>query len=308
MAKSIPRMLLAAIGWALLVQPALADPAAASVTLSSAAQKTLGISTQRLTAARRTSEVDAFAKVLDPAPLIQADSDLRTAEAAAAASKAEADRSLALNNAGGSIAAKDMEAAVAQARADALKVELLHQQIESQWGPGVARLAAAKRDKLVAGLADGSIALVHVDTHNNEGQAGARTVRVDIGDDSIAGPVLGPARLAEPRLQSSGLIVEISGHDAILLSVGLTNSAHIVQTTPQSGVVVPRGAVVRFQGSDWAYVRTGPSIFERRLLQTPIPQADGFFVANGLAAGDEVVVGDAIGLFAAEQSQSAKAN
>jgi hypothetical protein len=146
-----------------------------------------------------------------------------------------------------------------------------------------------------------------VDTHNNEGQAGARKVRVDIGDDSVVGDVIGQARIAEPRLQSSGLIVEVSGHDAILLSVGLTQSAHIASTTPQTGVVVPRSAVIRFEGSEWAYVRTGQGGFERRLLSRPVPEADGLFVAEGLAPGDEVVDHGAMALFAAEQGPSAKA-
>ena len=57
-----------------------------------------------------------------------------------------------------------------------------------QWGPGVARLAPTRRKALVAALVRGSAALVHVDTHNNEGQPGARRVNIDIGDNSVDGP------------------------------------------------------------------------------------------------------------------------
>jgi hypothetical protein len=284
----------------------VAVPARAALTLPVDTQKTLQIGTHRLAATRRTSEVDAFAKVLDPGPLIQLDSDLGTAEAAAIASRAEADRSVALFKAGGGVAAKDMEAAVAQARSDALKVQLLKRQLASQWGAGVANLSAARRGQLINGLAKGSIALVHVDTHNNDGQAGARKVRVDIGSDSVDGVVLGPARIAEPRLQSSGLIVEVVGHDAILLSVGLTQSAHIATTAPQVGVVIPRDAVIRFEGSEWAYVRTGPARFERRLMEGPVPEADGLFVAHGFTPGEEIVDHGAMALFVAEQGQSAR--
>jgi hypothetical protein len=288
---------------------ASAAPEAAGVSVPVDVQGRLGVQTVRLKASRHASEIDAFAKVLDPAQLVQLDSDLRTAEAAAEASSAEAVRSKALNAAGGGVASKDAEAATAQARADALKVVSLRRQLGLGWGPGVAHLSAGRRAALVRGLSDGSIALVHVDTHNNEGQAGARSVRVDIGDDSVTGPVIGPARAAEPRLQSSGLIVEITGHDAILLSVGLTQSAHIATTTPQTGVMIPRAAVIRFQGSDWAYVRTGPDRFERRLMQDPLPAGDdGFFEAQGFSAGDAVVAQGAASLFAAERSRAMKAN
>ncbi len=275
---------------------------AAGVQVSPEIQRRLGVVTQRLSVARQSTEIDAFAKVLDPAPLVQADTDLETAEAAAAASAAQAKRSQALHAADGSIAAKDVEAAVSQARQDALKVVLLRRQLALAWGPGVARMSNAARGRLVRALAAGTAALVHVDTHNNDGQAGARFVRVDIGDGSVRGPVIGPARAAEPRLQSSGLIVEVTGPQAMLLSVGLTQSAHIESSTPQSGVMLPRAAVVRFRGADWVYVRTGPGGFDRRLVQDPAPEADGLFVAQGFNAGDELVVQGAQALFAAEQN------
>jgi hypothetical protein len=289
------------------VTAALAQTAV-QVTLAADAQKRIGIATAPLQSVRQASEIDAFAKVLDPAPLAQLESDYETAVAAAAASRAEAARSQALHDEGGSVASKDLEAAQAQARSDALKVENLKGQFGLQWGPGIARMSEAQRRRLVAGLIRGSIALVHVDTHNNEGQAGARTVKVDVGDGSVTGPVLGPARAAEPRLQSSGLIVEISGPSAILLSVGLTQSAHIEEATSQEGVMIPRSAVVRFRGSDWAYVRVSPTAFERRLMLDPAPEAGGFFVAKGFAAGDQVVVQGASGVFAADQSRASRAD
>jgi len=167
-------------------------------------------------------------------------------------------------------------------------------------------MSDARRKALVAGLAAGSIALVHVDTHNNEGQDGAKQVKVDVGSDSVTGQVIGPARAAEPRLQSSGLIVEITGKDAILLSVGLTQSAHIEESSAQSGVLLPRGAIIRYRGSVWAYVRSGPTSFQRRLAQGAEPEKDGFFVPKGFAAGDEVVTDGAASLFAAEQAMPAR--
>ncbi|HEX4181862.1 MAG TPA: hypothetical protein VHY34_01240 [Caulobacteraceae bacterium] len=287
---------------ALCMALAAGSSRAAGVQVGPDVQRRLGLATQSLTVARRSTQIDAFAKVLDPASLAQSDSDLATAKAAAAASSAEAKRAGALHAADGSISAKDLEAAQSQARQDALKVALLRRQLGLAWGPGVARLGEAARGRLVRDLAKGSAALVHVDTHNNEGQAGARFVKVDIGDGSVRGVVIGPARAAEPRLQSSGLIVEVTGPSAMLLSVGLTQSAHIESSTPQSGVVLPRDAVIRFRGSDWVYVRSGPGAFERRLVQSPVPEEDGLFVAQGFSNGDEVVVKGAQALFAAEQN------
>ena len=283
----------------------VAPAARADVPLKvdAAAQQHMGLTTVKMSAAQHSGQVDAFAKVLDPGPLAQLDSDLETAIAAAAASGAEARRSQALHAAGGGVSAKDAEAALAQAQSDAIHVAFLRHRLGLEWGPGIAHLTDRARADLVRGLSVSDIALVHVDTHNNDGQDGARFVKVDVGSDSVRGRVIGAARQAEPRLQSSGLIVEVTGKSALLLSIGLTQSAHIEQATPESGVLLPREAVIRYRGSDWAYVRTGPDTFERRLLGEPEPEADGLFIAQGLSPGDQVVTTGASALFAAEQAR-----
>ncbi len=309
---AVAAALAGALGMALLAGPAWSDDPGAGVTAGAELQHRLGLKTETLVPEKRKSQIDAFAKVLDPGPLAQLDSDLLTAVAAAAASKAEADRSKLLNAAGGSIATKDVEAAVAQATSDALKVAQLRHRVGLEWGPGLARLSDARRGALVRTLAAGRAALVHVDTPSNAGQAGAKTVKVDVGSDSVTGVVLGPARVAEPRLQSSGLIVEVPGPSAVLLSVGLTQSAHIDTGDPRTGVILKRSALVRYRGSTWAYVRhagdrTGDQAgdrFERRLVEDGVPEEAGLFVPKGFAAGDEVVVEGAGGLFAAELSSA----
>lgn len=272
------------------------------VRLAQTEQSHLGVRTVRLAGVNRSGETDGFAKVLDPGPLAQLVSDLQTAQAAFAASGAEAARAKALNAQDLGVSAKDTETAVAQAKSDALRVTQLKRRLGLEWGPGVARMTDAERNRLVDDLARGQAALVHVDTHNNTGQAGAKRVRIDVGTDSVVGVVIGPARASEPRLQSSGLIVKVTGPSAILLSVGLTQSAHIATQDPQAGVIVPRTALIRFQGSDWAYVKTGPDRFERRLILDPVPEDRGFFVSHGLSAGDQVIVEGASAAFAMEQS------
>ena len=275
-----------------------------SVSATADVRRRLGIKTTSLTSVRRKSQIDAFAKVLDPGPLAQLDSDLLTAVAAADASRAEAVRSKALNAAGGTVSAKDAEAAEAQAQSDAIHVAFLRKRLGLEWGVGLARLSDARREQLIRALAAGTAALVHVDTPSNAGQAGARTVDIDVGSDSAHGIVLGPARAAEPRLQSSGLIVEVTGPLAILLSVGLTQSAHIDTGGPQAGVVLPRGALIRYQGSIWAYVARPGDRFERRLVADGVPEKDGLFVPGGFSPGEAVVNEGAAGLFAAELGQA----
>ncbi|MGZ5983519.1 MAG: hypothetical protein ACXWK7_01160, partial [Caulobacteraceae bacterium] len=102
---------------------------------------------------------------------------------------------------------------------------------------------------------------------------------------------------------SSGLIAVARGKTAVLLSVGLIQSAHINTPASAPGVVIPRTAVIRFNGSDWAYVRRAAQGFERRRLDSPTPDASGLFVTRGFSPGEEVVVQGAAELFGVEQNQ-----
>jgi hypothetical protein len=167
-------------------------------------------------------------------------------------------------------------------------------------------MSKARRRELIKALSNGQAALVHIDSPSNEGQAEARSVEIDIGDGQAHGELLGAARTAEPRLSSSGLIAEVRGKSAVLLSVGLVQSAHINTPTSSPGVVIPRSAAIRFNGSDWAYVRHGAQGFERRRLDNPTPGESGLFVTKGFSAGDELVVQGAAELFGAEQNQAAR--
>ena len=300
------RALALAMGVLALPFAASAEPGGLAISVSAPVQSRLGLQTKALTGQKRASHIDGFAKVLDPGPLAQLESDLLAAEASAEASKAEAARARALNAAGGSVASKDAEAAIAQAGNDAARLDLLRRRLGLEWGPGVARMKPAQRSALIQALSRGDAALVHVDTHNNEGQDGVRTVEIDVGSTSVHGVVLGPARAAEPRLQSSGLIAEVKGKSAVLLSVGLIQGAHLNTASNVAGVLIPRTAVIRFEGSDWAYVKTGAEAFERRRLDSPAPEADGLFVAGGFAPGDQVVVQGAAELFGVEQVQATR--
>jgi hypothetical protein len=293
-------------GLALAGAFACRTPAHAFVVLSPEQQHRLGVEVEVLTAERSQLKVNAFAKVLDTGPLSQLESDLEGQEAAVAASAAQARRAQALARSNDGVSVKDMEAAIAQAKADQTRLAQLRRQLGLQWGSGIAGLSPARRQALIGALSKGQAALVQLDTPGNEGQKGVRTAEVDIGDDTVKATVLGPSRNAEPRLQSSGLIALITGPSAVLFSVGLTQSARLTPPVERYGIVLPRSAVLRFQGSSWAYVRIAGESFERRQVPDPQPQAGGYFVGDGLKPGETVAVKGVAALLAAERTPSGR--
>jgi hypothetical protein len=289
---------LAALATALLASAA----AQAGVVLTSDQQRRLGVEVQVLSAQRSSITINAFAKVLDNAPLAQLESDLESAEAAAKASQSEAARSEALYRSNNGVSAKDFEAAEAQARSDQSKLTLLRLRLGLEWGPGIAKMTQAQRKALIHALSEGRAALVQLDTPDDEGQQGVRSAEIDIADTTVNAVILGRSRNAEPRLQSSGLIAVVTGPQAILFSIGLTQSARLAKPGQGLGVVLPRSAIVRFQGSNWAYVRSGSGGFDRRLVLNPAPQGGGYFVAQGFQPGEAVAIKGVAALFAAERA------
>lgn len=296
-----PALLALTLG--LLVAP-LAARAEPVVKLDLAAQKRIGVAVAPLVAAQRSgATTTGFARVLDVSPLASLDADLASAAAAAAASSAEAARTRALAAEDATVSRKTAETARAQAQADAIKLTLLRRRVALEWGPAFA--SDARRARLIADVSTGRAALVRIDAPVD--LAGVRSVRLDLGPQGTAtATVLGPARVADARLQAAGLIGLVSGPRAALLSTGMTATASLERTGGASGVVLPRSALIRTGGQTFAFVRKGADQFERRVVIGGAPQAEGLFVAGGFTPGEPVVVSGAVALLAAETASGAK--
>ena len=292
----------------MLMAAALAGPLLAAapdtpkpVALDAATVRRLAIATTPARAMTQGAIATGYARVLDPIPLAQLDSDIAIAASAASASAAEAARSRALFAADVTVSRKVAEAATMQARGDTARLVLLRRRLGLEWGPAIGRLGDARRSALVGALAAGRAALVRIDSAGGAGQAGLRLVTLDLGDlGAVTATILGPARAADPRLQSPGLIARVSGAKAGLLSTGLSVPAKIGGTA-RTGVAIPAAAVLRVSGGTWAYVQTKPGIFVRRPLGGLMPAPAGLFAATGVRPGEAVVTRGAATLYAAEQ-------
>ena len=281
------------------------DAAAKPVKLASETQAKLGLKSEPLRAKASAATVSGYVKVLDPGPLAQLDSDIDAADAAAQASAAELARAETLNKDGATVATKAVEAARAQARADAGKLALLRRRLALEWGEGLARMAAGQRAQLLTDIAAGKAALVRLDTPSGEGLAGMKSVELDLGALGRArATVLGAARAADPRLISPGLFAIARGPGARSLTVGLSAPVKLAVSASVTGVVAPRAALLRSKGKTWVYVRTGGETFLRREVEDARGDPSGLFVPAGFKPGEQVVTQGAAALFAAETNVS----
>lgn len=297
-------LILAAAMVATAAGAAQAQPAPAVLKLDAAVQRRLGIATAPLRAMRRAEAASGFARGLDPTPLATLDADIAAAAAAAAASQAEASRTRALNAADQTVSRKVAEAAAAQARGDAVKLQLLRRRVGLEWGPGLAALSDEQRGRLISDISLGRAALVRIDMAGASLARGSATI--DLGPTGRVGAaILGPARVGDPRLQTTGALALVRGPQALQLGVGAVAPVTVAAGAAHDGVVIPRAALLRTGGQTFAYVRRDAGSFERRVVLNGRPVRDGLFVSGGFRTGEAVVVQGAAQLLAAQTPSQA---
>lgn len=277
------------------------------LTLPIAEQQKLGIETVTLVEVSVAPSAPAFVRVLDPGALAALDADLTAASAAASASARERERLTRLYSQDASASRQAMEAAAAQAAVDAARYTALTRQMAIEWAPAIAGLKTDARSALIDDLVAGRAALLRADAHVAPDMVAKVTLSV-AAETVASADVLGRAGAVNPRLQTLGVLAVLKGDAAHTAPPGLLVNGRVFETGEARGVVIPRSAVVRLDGDDWAYVKTAGETFERREIADAVRIDAGWFVAKGFAPGDAVVVRNAGSLLGAERAdESAEA-
>ena len=273
-----------------------------TIALDSSTQARLGIVVAPLISTSQASTLDGFAKGLDAGPLAAIMAEIDSAQAAADASQAEARRLDTLYRQDVSASRRSVEAASAQARADAARVRLAEQRIGIEYGPGLMQLGVAGARQLAEEVAAGEAALVRIDIPGALLARGS-VVRIGSGADGADVTVLGPASAADVKLQSAGVLAIVRGPLARQSIAARVLPASMAGGASRNGIVVPRDAVIRFQGQLWIYRVQGTN-FVRVALADPVAIPQGWLVDHGLVAGERVAVHGGAGLLAIDQGSA----
>lgn len=130
--------------------------------------------------------------------------------------------------------------------------------------------------------------------------ANARVSIPALNDAVLSGRVIAETPLTDSQFQGRAFLISVDT-GSLRLRPGMAVVADLeLPAAPASGVVVPRSAVVRYGGSAWVYVEVSKDLFNRRMIPTDAPLESGWFVAAGLAPGDEIVVAGAGSLISEE--------
>lgn len=263
-----------------------------------ALRQRLGIAVAPLAAWSGAQQVSGFARGLDAGTLAAIVAEIDSARAAAAASQAEASRLAVLYRNDVSASRRALETARAQAAADLARLRLARQRIGLEYGPGLARLGDAGVQQLVSRIASGNAALIRIDVPGVLLAPGA-TVQIRAGDAAANARVLGAAAAADSKLQSAGVLAILTGPAVRQVLAGRVLPAQTASGGSISGVLVPRDAIVRYQGQMWVFRQEGGK-FERDVLIDPQSVGEGWLVHSGLKPGDIIVVHGGASLLAME--------
>lgn len=263
------------------------------VKLTAEARERIGLELAELATGTLKPEVVAFAQVLDPAPLAALDDEISAAEAASEASRAASSRAQTLFQSGENVARKQVELADSQLRSDEIKLSALRRRLVLEWGEAVGGMDVKARHELITRLIAGRTAMIRADLaaggHLVETPKAGRVAFLGFDGQPLAARDIVSAASVDPKTQAQSFLLLVDA-GASSLRGGMAATAWLEGAgETQNGAIVPREAVVRFDGRTWIYTPTGDDEFKRTpvILGTPLPE--GYFVTDA-KAGSKVVV------------------
>ena len=262
-----------------------------TVTLDEETQKRLALKTETVAPAQIQSERKGHGSALDPAPLAALINELATAHVAAQASGQEFER-LKLLTEQDNASARALQAAAATAHRDQLLIESLRTKLALTGSQ-----ALEQRENLPEfskALTTRQTALVRIDLPAGESlpvpPASARLVSLADETKPFTGEFFDEAPAVDLQTQGQGFLFLVKSNSAKLAPGAAVTGWLQIPGAPMDGLIVPRPAVVRHAGAGWVYVQTNGTNFSRHLILLDRPVEHGWFVTNGVAAGDPVVV------------------
>jgi hypothetical protein len=258
----------------------------------------LGIVTTAVQEARYSASSEGFGVVVSHELIAQATADLHTATVAAMQSEAALARAQRLSSGPGALGADVLENAQRQTGADQATMQLARRKLTSLLGIGFPWRGTT--DGELEKLADGTHELLRVTFPPDSSLTSTpRTLRVSSIDAPSVAWIARTVWAAphDPTLPGRTVF-------AVLTDSTLAEGAHVrARSSSESsvpGVVVPEPAVVITDGQYWCYLKRKDGVYQRVAVDGSRPLGDGFFVADGVAAGDEVVT-SAAGLLLARE-------
>ena len=287
-------------------EPADVKGAAATegVTLSADQVQKIGLTTEPVKKVEYTDEVAGYGTVIAHETLATAAAELATADATARQSRSALARSKRLSNTAGALSADVEETNLRQSAVDEAALTLARQRLSATFGQSPP-WKDDSNDPLLRQLANGTSKLVRVTFPLGELPGPTPTslraahINSPPGETGWDMTRVWPAP-ADGNVPGRSFFAVLKNGDAgegerllVFAAVGAV----------ESGMLIPGAAAVISDGKYWCYLEKKPGTFARTEIGVDKPLHGGYFVTQGVAAGDKVVIRGA-GLLLAQESNS----
>jgi hypothetical protein len=278
-----------------------------SVTLTSDERTRLGITTSPAQGVTFTQSETAFAVVLSHDSIAQVVADLDTAAGAARLSQTALTRGQKLAAGPGALGVDTLETLEKQSSADHAALSLAQHKLTAVLGvrfPWQGAAAAGVLEALASGQSKLLRATFPAGVLVGEPPKSLRLVPLDpgAGNTWTASPVWeAPQDANLPGRSFFALIAKTDLPEGLRFQAvpGASNQG-------VAGVLIPAAAVVISSGQYWCYLEKTAGTFTRVSIDLDKPLGQGYFVGDGVAAGDQVVTSSAGLLLARETNASSE--
>lgn len=282
------------------------------ITLDSTAQSQTGITIAPLEAITAREQATSPAVVLSAQELVTARDNyvtaltrLRKVQADLEAVQQESDRLKALYEDNQNASQKALQSAQGtlrslQADAQAAQQDLALQTaaLRQNWGAVAAQWVVDDLPQLER-LFDQSEFLVEVTLPTGELSDAPEAISLEIpGSSARRAKRISALPRVDPRIQGMSFLYVTSNYPGI--APGLNAVARLPVGRLIRGVLVPRPAVVWWQGIAWVYRLTAPGRYVRCQALIEMPLTGGFLVSRGLSPRDQIVIRGAQSLLSEE--------
>ena len=272
------------------------------VALDASTQKRLDVSVSPLRAVNTRRTKTAAATVLATQGLVPlrnayvaAEAQVETAQAQIEVSRQEYGRLKALYAQNQNTSKKALEAAQGLLRTDRAALDAAQKQLEiaqwsvqQAWGGPVAAWVVRNSTNLKAVLNQRAVLVQVTLPPGSALQEDPPPVTLSAPSGrSVDASYVSPFPQVDPRIQGVSLLYMARSYPA--LEPGMNLVAHLPVGKRLHGVLIPRAAIVWWQGQAWVYEQTVPGRYARRPISTDQPFQDGCFAAQGFVPGAEVV-------------------
>lgn len=259
-------------------------------------QRLLELKTAELPRMALAPETEVYGTVLSPAPLIDLFRQSEAARALVAMSAEALTRVRQLHDSGQLVAAKDVQASLAQSIQNEVALQAIEDRIALEWGPVFAGMAEAERKQFVEALLKETRILVRLSVpFSGMGGAGEVTpkgARLHVpGRDTeqLHCDRIVPAKTVDPVYQARPFLGILTAPAGGLPPGTALAGALELEGKARSGFRVATDSVVFFLGKAWAFRKTGEETFERIEIPLDEPVNGGWFVAEDAINPKDIV-------------------